>query len=197
MEQFDDQASWERWLAVHGTASPGVWLKIAKAAAPRTTVTKQQAIETAISHGWIDGQLSAFDAEYFLIRFTPRKPGSKWSALNVETAERLLRESRVTPAGLREIEAAKSDGRWASAYVGQRRQNRRPISSRRCAPRRKQSASLTFSTARIVIRLSIAFRMQRRRRRARSALRRTLPCLRAGRRFTRSVRGDAKASHYT
>ena len=119
-EQFDDQASWDQWLALNGVASPGVWLKIAKAAARRATVTKQQAIETAICHGWIDGQLSAFDAEYFLVRFTPRKPGSKWSAFNVETAERLMAENRVTPAGLREIQAAKSDGRWASAYVGQR-----------------------------------------------------------------------------
>lgn len=97
-----------------------MWLKIAKVGAPRATVTKQQAIETAISHGWIDGQLSAFDAEYFLVRFTPRKPRSKWSAINVETAERLMSENRVTPAGLREIEAAKNDGRWAAAYAGQR-----------------------------------------------------------------------------
>ena len=120
IEQFDDQASWDQWLALHGAVSPGVWLKIAKAAAPHATVTKPQAIETAISHGWIDGQLSTFDAQYFLVRFTPRKPGSKWSAFNVETAERLMRENRVRPAGLREIEAAKSDGRWASAYAGQR-----------------------------------------------------------------------------
>lgn len=120
MGEFDDQASWDRWLALHGAASPGVWLKIAKATARRATVTKQQAIETAISHGWVDGQLGAFDGEYFLVRFTPRKPGSKWSAVNVKTAERLMGENRVTPAGLRQIEAAKSDGRWASAYVGQR-----------------------------------------------------------------------------
>lgn len=120
IEQFDDQASWSQWLALHGAASAGVWLKIAKAAARRATVTKPQAIETAISHGWIDGQLNALDDEYFLVRFTPRKPGSKWSAFNVATAERLIKENRVTPAGLRQIEAAKSDGRWASAYAGQR-----------------------------------------------------------------------------
>jgi uncharacterized protein YdeI (YjbR/CyaY-like superfamily) len=119
-EQFDDQASWQQWLALHGAASPGVWLKIAKASARHTTLTKQQAVETAICRGWIDGQLRPFDAEYFLIRFTPRKPGSKWSAVNVETAKRLVGEKRVAPAGLREIEAAKRDGRWASAYVGQR-----------------------------------------------------------------------------
>jgi uncharacterized protein YdeI (YjbR/CyaY-like superfamily) len=118
--QFDDQVSWGQWLARHGAASPGVWLKIAKVTARLTTVTKQEAIETAICYGWIDGQLSAFDAEHFLIRFTPRKAGSKWSAFNVKTAERLMGENRVTPAGLHEIEAAKSDGRWASAYVGQR-----------------------------------------------------------------------------
>lgn len=119
-KQFRDQASWDHWLALHGGDSAGAWLKFAKAAARRKTVTKQHAIETAICHGWIDGQLGAFDAEYFVVRFTPRKRGSKWSALNVRTAERLTREKRVTPAGLREIEAAKSDGRWGSAYVGQR-----------------------------------------------------------------------------
>ena len=119
-EQFDDGASWEEWLALHGAASPGVWLKIAKADARHATMTKQQAIEIAICYGWIDGQLSAFDAEYFLVRFTPRKPRSKWSASNVETAERLMREKRMTPAGSREIEAAQRDGRWSSAYAGQR-----------------------------------------------------------------------------
>jgi len=119
-KQFHDQASWDQWLELHGAAAAGVWLKIAKAAARRPTVTKAHAIETAIRHGWIDGQLDAFDAEYFLVRFTPRKPGSKWSAINVETAERLMKGNRVTPAGLRAIEAAKNDGRWTSAYVGQR-----------------------------------------------------------------------------
>lgn len=152
-EQFDDQASWDRWLAVHGAASTGVWLKIAKAAARRATVTKQQAIETAISRGWIDGQLSAFDAEYFLIRFTPRKPGSKWSAINVETAERLMRENRVTPAGLREIEAAKSDGRWASAYVGQRLAEPPPdlMKALRASPKAKREFEALDSANRYAI----------------------------------------------
>ena len=120
IKQFDDQAAWDTWLARNCASSSGVWLKFAKTGARRATVTKPQAIETAICHGWIDGQIGALDDEYYLIRFTPRKQGSKWSTINVETAERLIKEKRVTPAGLSAIEAAKSDGRWASAYAGQR-----------------------------------------------------------------------------
>jgi uncharacterized protein YdeI (YjbR/CyaY-like superfamily) len=157
-EQFDDQTLWERWLALHGAASPGVWLKIAKASARRATLTKQQAIETAISHGWIDGQLSAFDAEYFLVRFTPRKPGSKWSARNVETAERLMREHRMAPAGLREIEAAKNDGRWASAYAGQR--NAEPPADLLQALRSSPKAKREFDALDRANRYSIIYRVQ-------------------------------------
>jgi uncharacterized protein YdeI (YjbR/CyaY-like superfamily) len=116
---FDDHGAWDRWLAGYATASAGLWLKLAKAGAPRKTLTKREAIEGALRHGWIDGQLAKHDEHYFRVRFTPRRPGSKWSAINAATAERLIKAWRMTAAGLREVEAAKADGRWAAAYAPQ------------------------------------------------------------------------------
>jgi uncharacterized protein YdeI (YjbR/CyaY-like superfamily) len=116
---FTDLPSWERWLRANGTAVPGLWLKFAKAGAPQPTLRKAEAIEGALCHGWIDGQLARLDEHYFLTRFTPRRRGSPWSRINRETAQRLIVEGRMAAAGLREIEAAKADGRWDNAYVSQ------------------------------------------------------------------------------
>ena len=116
---FPDAASWEQWLSANGAASPGVWMKLGKAGAPEPSVSKAQAIEIALCHGWIDGQLGKLDEAYFLTRFTPRRPSSRWSQVNRKTAERLLSEGRIAPAGLAQIEAAKADGRWDAAYAPQ------------------------------------------------------------------------------
>ncbi|HEY0230450.1 MAG TPA: YdeI/OmpD-associated family protein [Dokdonella sp.] len=116
---FADLAAWERWLRRNGERAAGAWLKFSKAGAPVPTLAKREAIEGALCHGWIDGQLAAFDAHYFLIRFTPRRRGSAWSRINRDTAQRLLAEGRVAPNGLREIETAKANGGWDSAYASQ------------------------------------------------------------------------------
>jgi uncharacterized protein YdeI (YjbR/CyaY-like superfamily) len=100
-------------------ASTGFWLKLSKLGAPVATISKTEAIEAALCCGWIDGQLDKLDDHYFLVRMTPRRRGSRWSANNRVTAQRLAREGRLHPAGLAEVEAAKSDGRWASAYASQ------------------------------------------------------------------------------
>ena len=104
-----------------GAAGPsaGFWLRLAKARAPMATVGKEEAIEAALACGWIDGQLARLDEHYFLVRMTPRRPGSRWSAKNRATAERLARAGRLQPAGLAAIEAAKADGRWDAAYASQ------------------------------------------------------------------------------
>jgi uncharacterized protein YdeI (YjbR/CyaY-like superfamily) len=99
----------------------GFWLKLAKAGAPERTISKEEAIEAALCCGWIDGQLDRFDEHYFLVRMTPRRPGSRWSAKNCATAERLAKAGRVNAAGLAEIKAAKSDGRWDAAYKSSRK----------------------------------------------------------------------------
>ena len=78
----------------------------------------EQAIEGALCHGWIDGLRRGLDGVFFLQRFTPRKPRSLWSKINVAKVERLIEAGRMRPAGLREVEAAKADGRWQAAYDG-------------------------------------------------------------------------------
>ena len=115
---FAAQADWDAWLAGPGAGAPGLWLKLAKKGAGVPCVGKAKAIETALAHGWVDGQLQPFDDQAWLVRFTPRGPRSNWSKINRDTAERLIAEGRMTPAGQAEIDRAKADGRWAAAYAG-------------------------------------------------------------------------------
>ena len=104
-------------LSSHGALAPGLWLRLAKKGAPERTLTKSEAIDAALCHGWIDGQLDTFDDHTWLTRFTPRKPRSKWSKLNCTRATALLAAGRMRPAGLAQIEMAKTDGRWDLAYA--------------------------------------------------------------------------------
>lgn len=108
------------WLEEHADSSPGVWLKIAKKGAEGPSVTYAEALELALCFGWIDSQKRGFDDKHFLQRFTPRRPGGRWSKINREKAEALIEAGKMRPAGLVEVEAAKADGRWEAAYAGQR-----------------------------------------------------------------------------
>ena len=116
---FTTARDFEAWLAEHHTDHRGVWLKIAKVGAPQT-VSYAEALEIALCHGWIDGQKRAHDASHWLQRFTPRGPRSRWSQINRDKAEALIRAGRMRPAGQAQVDAAKADGRWAAAYAGQR-----------------------------------------------------------------------------
>jgi uncharacterized protein YdeI (YjbR/CyaY-like superfamily) len=118
---FSTLQAWEDWLAGQPDDAPGLWLKLAKQGCAEASLTKAEAIEGALCHGWIDGQLAAFDADWFLTRFTPRKASSAWSALNQAKAATLVEQGRVAPRGLAEIARAKADGRWAAAYPSQGR----------------------------------------------------------------------------
>jgi uncharacterized protein YdeI (YjbR/CyaY-like superfamily) len=117
VKPFRTAAAWEKWLAAHRDGR-GVWLKIAKKDSGIATVTYAEALDVALCHGWIDGQKRGCDAQYFLQRFTPRRPKGVWSKIDIGHAERLVAAGRMQPAGLREIEAAKADGRWDAAYEG-------------------------------------------------------------------------------
>lgn len=116
---FTDRAAWQSWLEKHHDASPGAWLKIAKKDSGRTTVTYLEAVEEALCYGWIDGQKAPHDESFFLQRFTPRRARSKWSEINRGKAISLIDEGRMKPAGLAQVEAAKTDGRWEAAYAPQ------------------------------------------------------------------------------
>lgn len=117
---FADAVAWESWLAEQHATAPGIWLKIIKNGARGPGISYSEALDVAMCYGWIDGQKGRLDDEYWLQRFTPRKPGSRWSKINTERADRLTEAGRMRPAGLREMEAARADGRWQAAYHGQR-----------------------------------------------------------------------------
>lgn len=106
----------EAWIDEHGEESDGIWLKFAKKDSGIESVVYAEAVEIALSHGWIDGQAKRLDDDHYLQRFTPRRSRSKWSRINREKAERLIAEGRMRAGGLREIERAKEDGRWEDAY---------------------------------------------------------------------------------
>ena len=109
----------EAWFAEHSGDHRGIWLKIGKVGAAQT-VTYAQALEIALCHGWIDGQKQGYDETHWLQRFTPRGPRSKWSQINRDKAEALIKAGRMHMAGQMQVDAAKADGRWAAAYAGQK-----------------------------------------------------------------------------
>lgn len=117
---FASRAKWKAWLAKHHATSPGMWLEIAKKGSEVDSVSYADAIEVALCFGWIDGQKAAADDDHWLQRFTPRKPRSRWSKINRDKATDLIERGEMKPAGQREVESAKSDGRWNAAYAGQR-----------------------------------------------------------------------------
>jgi len=114
---FADAAAFEAWLRQAPADSPGLWLKLAKDGSGHTSLSKAEAIDAALCHGWIDGQLNPYDEHWWLIRFTPRKPRSKWSQKNRERAEQLIAQGRLSAQGLAAVDAARADGRWAAAYA--------------------------------------------------------------------------------
>jgi uncharacterized protein YdeI (YjbR/CyaY-like superfamily) len=115
-----DAAAWVAWLADNHEQSPGVWLGLAKRGTTEpTSLTYDQALEEALCHGWIDGQVRRLDERVYRQRFTPRRPRSAWSKRNVGLVERLMGEGRMRPAGIAAVERAKADGRWERAYAGQ------------------------------------------------------------------------------
>jgi uncharacterized protein YdeI (YjbR/CyaY-like superfamily) len=119
--EFPDRLAWERWLDTNHDSARGLWLKIAKKGAATSTVNYDEALEEAIRYGWIDGQKARFDDTYFLQRFTPRGPRSKWSQVNRKKALELIADNRMMPAGLARVEAARRDGRFDDAYEPQSR----------------------------------------------------------------------------
>lgn len=116
---FASQAEWSKWLEENQAKVSGVWLKHAKKASGKTSVSYAEALDVALCYGWIDSQKQAYDAEYFLQKFTPRGPKSVWSKVNVAKVEALITAGKMRPAGLAAVERAKQDGRWDAAYDAQ------------------------------------------------------------------------------
>jgi uncharacterized protein YdeI (YjbR/CyaY-like superfamily) len=116
-----DAAAWRAWLREHQGDGVGVELVLAKkGTTDPTSLTYDQALDEALCHGWIDGQVRRRDEHTYRQRFTPRRARSQWSERNVGIIERLLAAGRMQPAGLAAVERAKADGRWEAAYPGQK-----------------------------------------------------------------------------
>jgi uncharacterized protein YdeI (YjbR/CyaY-like superfamily) len=117
---FRDAAEFEAWLAQHVDHSAGVWLKIAKKGSGVASLTDDEAVDVGLCYGWISGQRKALDEVYYLQKYVPRRPRSRWSQVNVRKVSELMAVGRMRPPGLAEVEAAKADGRWDAAYSSQK-----------------------------------------------------------------------------
>jgi uncharacterized protein YdeI (YjbR/CyaY-like superfamily) len=113
---FTTAEQWRQWLAKNYGQTEGIWLKIAKKASGKKSPSYAEALDEALCYGWIDGQKRAYDEQYFVQKFSPRRAKSIWSKINVEKVAQLTATGRMHPSGLKAVEAAKKDGRWERAY---------------------------------------------------------------------------------
>lgn len=111
---FTTTEQWRTWLS-EDHESPGIWMRFYKKGKGES-INYAQALDEALCYGWIDSQVAKYDDNSYLQKFTPRRPKSIWSRRNIGYAERLIKEGRMTARGLKEVEAAKADGRWEQAY---------------------------------------------------------------------------------
>ena len=117
---FASAIEFEAWLEREGANSPGVWLRLSKKGSGVPSVSYDEALDAALCFGWIDGQGAPLDERFWLVRFTPRGRRSKWSQRNRDLTGGLIAAGRMREAGTAEIERAQADGRWETAYPGQR-----------------------------------------------------------------------------
>ncbi|MEO6276223.1 YdeI/OmpD-associated family protein [Roseateles sp.] len=114
--EFRSAQGFYDWLAEQHDKRDEVWVKIHKVGSGLASITAKQGIDVVLCWGWIDGIRKGLNESSFMQRYTPRRSRSIWSQINIANVERLIKEGRMTPHGLREVEAAKADGRWARAY---------------------------------------------------------------------------------
>jgi uncharacterized protein YdeI (YjbR/CyaY-like superfamily) len=116
--KFASADDFEAWMAAEHASSDGIWIEFAKKGSGVPSVTYAEAIEIALTYGWIDGQVKKSSEEgFYLQRFTPRRARSRWSQINRDRALALIQAGRMKPAGLAEVERARADGRWDAAYA--------------------------------------------------------------------------------
>lgn len=120
IREFVDADAFYEWLRGNHDKADEVWIKIHKVRSGLPSITPKEAIDIVLCWGWIDGIRKGFDDKSFLQRYTPRRPKSVWSQVNVANVARLVAEGRMTEHGLKQVEAAKADGRWDRAYTSSR-----------------------------------------------------------------------------
>ncbi len=155
---FASAEAFEAWLEAEHEHAAGVWIKMAKKASGIPSVTWDEAVPVALCFGWIDGQRRGLDETWFLQRFTPRKPRSRWSQINTEHVARLTAAGRMRPGGIAQVEAARGDGRWADAYAAQ--SSAVPPPDLQAALDASPEAAAFFATLRGANRYAVIYRVQ-------------------------------------
>jgi uncharacterized protein YdeI (YjbR/CyaY-like superfamily) len=117
IQAFRSQMEFETWMRKNHSSVSALWVRFFKKGSGKKTITYAEALDVALAYGWIDSQLKAYDTASYLQKFTPRGPKSIWSKTNTEHVARLIKEKKMRPAGMIQVEAAKKDGRWQSAYA--------------------------------------------------------------------------------
>ncbi|HLV12233.1 MAG TPA: YdeI/OmpD-associated family protein [Trueperaceae bacterium] len=118
VREFESFESFYAWLRANHATADELWIKVHKVGSGLRSITPKEAIDAALCWGWIDGIRKGFDDKSFLQRYTPRRPKSVWSKVNVANVERLVAAGLMTEHGLKHVAAAKADGRWENAYEG-------------------------------------------------------------------------------
>jgi uncharacterized protein YdeI (YjbR/CyaY-like superfamily) len=155
---FASQEDWAAWLEEQGASSPGVWLQIYKAASGTASVSYAEALDVALCYGWIDSHKKSLDESSWIQKFTPRRAKSIWSKVNCEKAESFIRDGKMRPSGLAEVERARADGRWAAAYESQSKAS--VPDDLQAELDRNPEAAAFFATLNSVNRYAILFRIQ-------------------------------------
>lgn len=155
---FSTVRQWRTWLSRNHASCDGLWVRLAKKHSQTRSLSYVEARDHAIAYGWIDGLKNALDDEFYAIRFTPRRKRSKWSQINREVSEKLIAAGEMAPSGMREVETAKADGRWASAYAGQATMEAHPELQR--ALNENPAAKKFFTTISAANRFAIMYQVQ-------------------------------------
>ncbi len=155
---FDDAAAWAGWLDAHHASAPGVWLRLATQGGGLRSPTYAEALDAALCYGWIDSQKRRYDEASWVQKFSPRGAKSIWSKINRDKVDALVAAGRMRPAGLRAVEQAKADGRWAAAYDSPR--NAAVPDDLRAALDAAPAAAAAFAALDGANRYAVLFRVQ-------------------------------------
>jgi uncharacterized protein YdeI (YjbR/CyaY-like superfamily) len=157
VKTFENAIAFNRWLSAHHDKEDEVWIRIYKVGSGLKSITPKEAIDVCLCWGWIDAVRKRFDDESYLQRYTRRRKRSIWSQINVDNVTRLIAEGRMTKHGLKEVEAAKADGRWDRAYGSGR--NMTIPHDLQAAIDAEPKAKRTLSTLSAQNRFALAFRV--------------------------------------
>ena len=157
VREFEDAEQFYDWLAENHDSADELWIKIHKVGSGLKSIIPKDAIDVVLCWGWIDGIRKGFDQKSYLQRYTPRRPKSVWSQINVANVARLIAEGRMTEHGLKHVEAAKADGRWDRAYPGSR--DMKLPDDLRSAVEANKAALVTFARLTAQNRFALAIRV--------------------------------------